>query len=73
MGVWVHPGLQVFLYDFEEHVVLFPLLVSCAASVLKGELLVWGKPLGFSLQLWEMGSLCAVLAVLPIGPRLHTG
>lgn len=48
--------LLVFLYDFEERVLLFPLSVSCAASILKKEFLVCAKALGPSLQLYEIGS-----------------
>lgn len=48
--------LLVFLYDFEERVLLFPLSVSYAASVLKKEFLVCAKALGPSLQLYEIGS-----------------
>lgn len=69
------PGLQVFLFNSEEHILLFPLSVSCEASLLKREFLACVKPLGFSLHLREMGSLCAVqsLAILSVGPRLRTG
>lgn len=48
--------LLVFLYDSEERVLLFPLSVSCAASILKKEFLVCVKAPGSSLQLCEIGA-----------------
>lgn len=67
MGTTVIESLlpSVLLYDFEERVLLFPLSVSCAASILKKEFLVWVKAPGSSLQLCEIGanhrfSLCAM-------------